>query len=60
MKEKKVVKQEVAKKVTASEKKVVKNETKVEEQPVSKEETKAVEKSGETCGTKNKKSEMSM
>ncbi|TPV41468.1 stage II sporulation protein R [Bacillus dicomae] len=45
VKEKKVVKQEVAKKVTASEKKIVKNETKVEEQqPVSKEETKAVEK----------------
>lgn len=48
VKETKVVKQEVAKKVTkkeaASEKKVVKNETKVEEQPVSKEETKTVEK----------------
>ncbi|MGG2932746.1 stage II sporulation protein R [Bacillus pacificus] len=44
VREKKVVKQEVAKKVTASEKKVVKNETKVEEQPVSKEETKTVEK----------------
>ncbi|PEU31416.1 stage II sporulation protein R [Bacillus wiedmannii] len=44
VKEKKAVKQEVAKKVTASEKKVVKNETKVEEQPVSKEETKTVEK----------------
>ena len=45
VKEKKIVKQEVAKKVTASEKKIVKNETKVEEQqPVSKEETKAVEK----------------
>ncbi|MEZ2651662.1 stage II sporulation protein R [Bacillus wiedmannii] len=42
--EKKAVKQEVAKKVTASEKKVVKNETKVEEQPVSKEETKTLEK----------------
>ena len=44
MKGKEVVKKEVAKKVTASEKKVVKNETKVEEQPVSKEETKIVEK----------------
>ncbi|MGH1297430.1 stage II sporulation protein R [Bacillus pretiosus] len=44
VKETKVVKQEVAKKVTASEKKVVKNETKVEEQPVSKEETKTVDK----------------
>lgn len=48
VKETKVVKQEVAKKVSkkvaTSEKKVVKNETKVEEQPVSKEETKTVEK----------------
>ncbi|MBK5494831.1 stage II sporulation protein R [Bacillus sp. TH13] len=44
VKEKKVVKQEVVKKVTASEKKVVKNETKVAEQPVSEEETKTVEK----------------
>ncbi|HDX9613313.1 TPA: stage II sporulation protein R [Bacillus toyonensis] len=44
VKEKKVLKQEVAKKVTASEKKVVKSEIKVEEQPVSKEETKTVEK----------------
>ncbi|MDA1667413.1 stage II sporulation protein R [Bacillus cereus] len=44
VKETKVVKQEVVKKVTSSEKKVVKNETKVEEQPVSKEETKTVEK----------------
>ncbi|PFJ17472.1 stage II sporulation protein R [Bacillus cereus] len=42
--ETKVVKREVEKKVKASEKKVVKNEKKVEEQPVSKEETKAVEK----------------
>lgn len=44
VKETKGVKQEVAKKVTASEKKVVKNETKLEEQPVSKEETKTVDK----------------
>ncbi|MED0982638.1 stage II sporulation protein R [Bacillus paramycoides] len=44
IKETKVVKQEVTKKVIAQEKKVVKNETQVEEQPVSKEETKTVEK----------------
>lgn len=44
VKEEKVVRQEVAKKVTASEKKVVKNETKVEEPPVNKDETKTVEK----------------
>ncbi|WP_242310794.1 stage II sporulation protein R [Bacillus cereus group sp. BfR-BA-01331] len=44
VKETKVVKQEVAKKVTDSEKKVVKHETQVEEQPVKKVETKTVEK----------------
>ncbi|MBW3491620.1 stage II sporulation protein R [Bacillus sp. FDAARGOS_1420] len=44
VKETKGVKQEVAKKVTDSEKKVVKHETQVEEQPVKKVETKTVEK----------------
>lgn len=44
IKETKIVKQEVTKKVTAQEKKVVKHETQVEEQPVKKVETKTVEK----------------